>query len=246
MPFAGNGQPSGSGRFGPLSSTNGWIMTFGAASSAFVDLSRFNANGAATLVDSWYYGPAGYAWRYSRPIGNSLNGLYVVREGVLVKRDASFATIWSRGVGIYAWTLAEDKFGGVHLGVDGGGLMRYDSDGNQVWTNNFGSVCNSLVLAPAGNRFISLDNGVVARLGDEASFTPSAPVLRVSGPGDGLTPQGFRFTLVSQPNTVWQIFGTTNLSSWTSLGTVTNLSGEVQFTDPGATGKNASFYKAAQ
>ena len=73
------------------------------------------------------------------------------------------------------------------------------------------------------------------------------PFLRASRPGvEGLTAQGFRFTLVSDLQLVWQIFGTTNLSTWDNLGRVTNSTGEVQFTDPGALSRPQRYYKATQ
>jgi hypothetical protein len=72
------------------------------------------------------------------------------------------------------------------------------------------------------------------------------PALRASLPGvEGLTPEGFRLTLLSYPQQAWQILGSTNLNNWDLLGTVTNTSGEVQFTDPAALGRSYRFYKAA-
>ena len=62
--------------------------------------------------------------------------------------------------------------------------------------------------------------------------------------GDGLTPQGFRFTLVGDPQAVWQILATTNFAAWQMLGTVTNSQGQVQFTDPGAVSLPRRFYRS--
>jgi hypothetical protein len=78
-----------------------------------------------------------------------------------------------------------------------------------------------------------------------ANFT-SEPLLRVDRPGlEGLTPTGFRLTVVSDPPSVHQILGSTNLSLWETLGIVTNNFGEAQFTDGGATNLQRRFYKAA-
>ncbi len=78
-----------------------------------------------------------------------------------------------------------------------------------------------------------------------ANFT-SEPLLRVDRAGlEGLTPAGFRLTVVSDPPSVHQILGSTNLSLWEFLGTVTNNFGEAQFTDGGATNRPFRFYKAA-
>jgi hypothetical protein len=72
------------------------------------------------------------------------------------------------------------------------------------------------------------------------------PVLRTGTPGlEGLTPSGFRFSILSDPQLAWQVFVSTNLSTWDSLGTVTNTSGQTLFTDPAALGLKTRFYKVA-
>ena len=76
-----------------------------------------------------------------------------------------------------------------------------------------------------------------------ANFT-GEPVLRVNRPGlEGLTSAGFRFTIVSAPLLAWQILSSSDLNTWTPLGTVTNTEGEAQFTDPAALGYAHYFYK---
>jgi hypothetical protein len=78
-----------------------------------------------------------------------------------------------------------------------------------------------------------------------ANFT-SRPALRANQPGiEGLTPEGFRFTLISEPQTSYQILGSTNLSVWDILGVVTNALGEIQFTDSNALSGSLHFYRAA-
>jgi len=71
------------------------------------------------------------------------------------------------------------------------------------------------------------------------------PFLRVDRPGiEGLTGAGFRFTLVADPPAVHQVFGSTNLSSWSLLGSVTNNFREAQFLDANATTLPMRYYKA--
>ena len=57
------------------------------------------------------------------------------------------------------------------------------------------------------------------------------------------------FTLQSQPGLRFEILATTNLdlplSNWTSLGTLTNVTGAMPFTDT-TTGLNRRFYQARQ
>jgi hypothetical protein len=51
------------------------------------------------------------------------------------------------------------------------------------------------------------------------------------------------FTLNSDPQLVWQVQVSTNLSAWSSLGTVTNAIGQMQFTDPAPPNAPARFYR---
>ncbi len=77
-----------------------------------------------------------------------------------------------------------------------------------------------------------------------ANFTWGA-TLRASTPGvEGLRPEGFRMTVISEPNSIWNIFGSTNLGAWDLVGTVTNSLGQAQFTDPAASSLSRRFYKA--
>jgi hypothetical protein len=108
-------------------------------------------------------------------------------------------------------------------------------DSGQVffsWTGDATGSQNPLSVSMSQSRVIT------------ANFS-GHPSLRVSLPGlEGLIPEGFRFTLLSAPQTSWQILGSTNLNNWDLLGTVTNTSGTVQFTDPTALGRSARFYRA--
>ena len=78
-----------------------------------------------------------------------------------------------------------------------------------------------------------------------ANFT-SRPFLRANRTGvEGFTPEGFRLTLVSDPQSAYQILASTNLNAWDGLGTITNFFGEVQFTDTNAFNFRSRFYKAS-
>jgi hypothetical protein len=60
-----------------------------------------------------------------------------------------------------------------------------------------------------------------------ANFSDRAR-LRADRAGlEGLTPEGFRFTIVSDPQQTWRIFSSSNLNTWQPLGEVTNSQGEV-------------------
>jgi hypothetical protein len=78
-----------------------------------------------------------------------------------------------------------------------------------------------------------------------ANFT-SRPFLRANRPGvEGFTSEGFRLTLVSEPQSVYQILASTNLSTWAALGTVTNFFAEAQFKDTNAVHFPSRFYQAS-
>jgi hypothetical protein len=164
---------AGSTRLGPFSATDGYALSFVYLGIPFyVTLSHLDSNGVAVVVTSWQAANNG-AWHNELPVANTLGEFYEVEGGTLVKRSASGNLIWSRDVPVTRWTLCEDRFGGVHAGDDGATLSRYDYDGNEVWTTNLSSPCNTMVIDVAGNRFISLDSGVIARLGDESLSAPS-------------------------------------------------------------------------
>jgi len=77
-----------------------------------------------------------------------------------------------------------------------------------------------------------------------ANFTGGTAQLTASRAAQ--TSGGFTLTLISDPGSVYQIQVSTNLSSWQSLGTVTNVTGQAQFTDAGAANSKARFYRAQQ
>ncbi len=172
LPKASFSSTVGSVRFGPVSPTNGYALTFNSFSPSYVTMCSLGSNGAALVLARWT-AMSGTAWQESRPIPNSLGDFYQVEGSALTKRSASAAIIWSNNLASdSAWTVGQDKFEGVHLGDDNSSLSRYDYDGALVWAMNLASVCNGLVSDAAGNRFISLLDGTVARLGDELLQSP--------------------------------------------------------------------------
>jgi hypothetical protein len=100
------------------------------------------------------------------------------------------------------------------------------------WSGDASGTQNPLSLSMSQSRVIT------------ANFSDRSR-LRADRPGlEGLTPEGFRFTILSDPGLAWQVFGSSNLSTWTPLGTVTNSFGEVQFLDTSAGASGSRFYKA--
>jgi hypothetical protein len=79
-----------------------------------------------------------------------------------------------------------------------------------------------------------------------ANFTQN-PFLRVSEGGiEGWSEDGFRFTLFSEPQSSYQIWYSSNGLTWGSLGFLTNIFGEAQFTDSEALNNPFRIYKATR
>ena len=98
------------------------------------------------------------------------------------------------------------------------------------WTGDASGTANPLTLAMTQSRVVT------------ANFSP--PGLFVNpGVGDGMVSNGFQFTLVSVPQTAWQIFASSNLNTWESLGMITNTQGACHYFDPAGTNP-ARYYKA--
>lgn len=77
-----------------------------------------------------------------------------------------------------------------------------------------------------------------------------APLLRSPSVRNSSAPSGqFSFTVLSQPGLGFEVQATTNLdgvsSNWISIGTFTNLTGVMSFTDT-ATNFNQRYYRARQ
>jgi hypothetical protein len=52
-----------------------------------------------------------------------------------------------------------------------------------------------------------------------------------------------QFTVSGLAGDVYRVLGSTNLHDWQTIASVTNLSGTVQFSDPGAAGYSRRFYR---
>ena len=114
-------------------------------------------------------------------------------------------------------------------------LTAVPDEGRQFisWSGDAGGTQNPLVVSMSQSRVITADFSSQAR-------------LRADRPGvEGFTSDGFRFTVLSEPQTSYEIRASTNLSAWVEVGRVTNDFGEVQFTDTNAIAAPARFYQAA-
>lgn len=101
------------------------------------------------------------------------------------------------------------------------------------WGGNASGIQNPLSVATTTTKIIT------------ANFS-TRPELRSTLPGvEGFGSHGFRFTLVGEPATAYQVLCSSNLTTWECLTWLTNNFGEVQFTDPSAMNYPHRFYKIA-
>ena len=101
------------------------------------------------------------------------------------------------------------------------------------WSGDAGGTQNPLTVL--------LDHSKVIN----ANFTAGPSFLVDKERGDGFVPGGFRFTLLSDPDGIYEIFSSTNLTSWQSIGLATNHLGEMQLLDPDATNFPQKYYRVA-
>lgn len=184
-PNGPNGSPAM--RLGIISETNGFAIVYGTdgvTGDVMDDLSQFDPSGTTNVqVAVGLQLPPSFNYVLSTPVGDSYGNFYDV-EGtngfvmnlpppMLVKRAPTTAIIWSNTVPAGSGTVGPDLYGGVHLADPNGNLYRYDANGNQVWALALPAICNTLVLDSSGNRFISLADGSIARLGPEQFLKPA-------------------------------------------------------------------------
>jgi hypothetical protein len=233
MPKAATGSTIGSTRVTVLSPTNGFALTYATRYASLepcdVVLSSFDSNGAATIVTNWSSDSSA-----TPPLARDSAGNFFTREmGIVAKRDASGTLDWQIATP-YDYPVGADPSGGVYISSDGP-LSRYDTYGNLAWSTNFSYFsCTRVVVDASGNRYLDLSDGSIARI--------AGPVLKLNA-GDGLQSDGFRFSLLSDPNAVYDIRCSSNYTSWESLGIVTNFLGQTQLLDPSAVNSAYKFYR---
>ncbi len=190
---------NGSTAPGPFGSTSGSVRLMAQAGSSLYasvydtgnnsyppeNFYLLSGAGAATQIATM--GSQGSAWNYARTVTDSVGNIFNVEAGQLTKRTPGGGILWNYGVG-GRWTLAADGLNGVLVSDDSGAFSRFDPDGNPVWTLSLDSPANAIVLDAQGNRFVSLANGVVARIGAEPlsppQLTNSPPNLTVLAGSD--------------------------------------------------------------
>ena len=105
---------------------------------------------------------------------------------------------------------------------------------NGVWAGNVA------VLEAATNMYLVATDS----LGRSGSSSPFQVVSNSVITQVTLLPGGsIQITLAGSSGDIYRVLGSTNLLNWQTIASVTNVTGTVQFTDPGATNFNRRFYR---
>ena len=150
------------------------------------------------------------------------------------------ADVWEREITVDTeYVLARDPAGNVYTGGADGLLAQYSDSGSLLWSNNFVQPCLNLVADPSGNRFLSFADGSVAELQPDGTGSSSFTIA-----SDSTNQASARLSLQSKPQAAWNIYISSNLTSWALLGKITNNAGGLQFSDPNVSKWPARYYKA--
>jgi len=138
--------------------TGGWLTTSGSISyfggALGLSYSTLSITNAKPVIDD-------LAQVYLPGICDACGGTQVLRKYGVDGTEKSTTQI----TGGQQWTLARGNEASVYLAGTNGVLSYYDSEANLIWSTNLGNPV-VLMLVSQGTRFISFENGVVARLSD--------------------------------------------------------------------------------
>ncbi len=174
MPSVAGGPATAVGVIRPhiVSPTNGYVLSYWDNSflSWTVTLSRFDTNGVATAITNWTIAHGSVP-----PVVQDSADNFFISSGraqagpvFLEKRTPQGAVIWSHDVGFSDQIpVGPDFYGGALVADTQSHLLRYDADGNLIWTMNLSNNCQEAISDASGNRFLSLVGSAIARIGPE-------------------------------------------------------------------------------
>lgn len=164
--FAGGSYTTfGKVRFGPVAPAGGFVMTI--ANVDHVVLSSFDAAGTTASITSW----VASATEKARPAPTRTGDWWNFEGATLIQRSPAGALLLGRAWAGNQAVVAPDFWDGAHA-TDETTLARYDAEGQLAWSMSLPSACNAMVTDPHGNRFFSMTDGTVARLGAETILAP--------------------------------------------------------------------------
>ncbi|EEF63301.1 hypothetical protein [Pedosphaera parvula] len=156
----------------------------------------------------------------------------------LQKLSTNGVIIWMQPIGgMEQFIVGADAAANLYLSATNGLFSKYDANGNFMWSTNYGAVVTSMLLDNLGSGILSFANGSFSRFGTSGT---RPQLVATRNPNSS----GFHFRIVGNPQSVFQIFESTDLSHWDSLSSVTNVSGQFDFADTNSTSQVRKFYKA--
>lgn len=208
---------SGSIKVSPITGTNGGFLYYRSAEGDVIG-GFYSTNG--TLNVSTGPSPLAYHAALSlngKPVTTLANeiflaGLNQISMPVLKKSLIGGSLVWTQAIGsVEQWILTADNAGSLYLAGTNGIFSKYNSDGIQIWTTNYGVAAIMALADSSGNRFVQFTNNTIARI---ASDPPSAGPFVVTPPQPLTVFVGDSFSLdVAAGGTppfqyAWQLNGT--------------------------------------
>lgn len=168
---------------------------------------------------------------------------YPGTQPLLEKDVLGGGILWTQAIAsVEQWILNNDGGGNLYLSGMDGSFSKYNSAGMQIWTTNYASPAVLGLADVSGDHVVQFADNTIALL--QADPGSTAPIAHLSRKvGDGTSATGFRFSASGSPGCVYEVFWSTNLTSWQSMGYVTNNTGDMQVVDPDATNHLQKFYR---
>ena len=99
-------------------------------------------------------------------------------QQLLCKFDPSGSLVWAKNVNHgEQWPLARDASECFYFGSASNVLIKYDANGNELWSTNYQKVAIKMIVDSTGNRCVGFADGTIARLAPDE--TPQPPSVLV-------------------------------------------------------------------
>src|SRR6185437_4648127 len=98
-------------------------------------------------------------------------------QPILGKASIGGGIIWTQAIGsVEQWILNSDAGGNIYLAGTDGTFSKYDGNGVQIWTTNYGSPAIAGVVDSSNNRFVQFSDDTIARIDRDAA--PVGPFIK--------------------------------------------------------------------
>jgi hypothetical protein len=180
-----------------LVGTNGYMLQHQSETApSFVGGGIYDASGNISWCTP---GPIGWSSAFSlnsRPVHGSSNNFYIAGMSFpgrpslpyLEEELTTTNAVWDVSLGsVEQWVLAGDGGGNLYLAGTNGLFSKYDGNGSQLWTTNYGPVVVAMTSDAQGNSFLSFADGSIGRLANNSSSVVPGPfALHIKSVGSNL------------------------------------------------------------